>query len=97
MVDPLTIGSLMKYARHAVPVLPEVREPSPDLRAQQKFNCTECDTVFTNQFSLESHMETHVIVDEELEAESASACKVSKHQTFELSSAVCGFILLVHA
>lgn len=68
------MAECFKFAAIVAPDL--VREPSPDLRAQQKLHCNVCEAVFSNPFSLESHMETHVIVDEKLEAESGSACKV---------------------
>ncbi|CAL1532376.1 unnamed protein product [Lymnaea stagnalis] len=53
-----------------------IREPSPDLRAPQTYVCNVCDEVFTNQFSLESHIESHVIVDKKLEAQGGATCKM---------------------
>ncbi|KAK6983425.1 Ras-responsive element-binding protein 1, partial [Biomphalaria glabrata] len=54
------------------------REPSPDLRSPKTYPCNVCDKVFKNQFSLDSHMEEHVIVDHQLEAEAGAACKTCK-------------------
>ncbi|GFN79225.1 ras-responsive element-binding protein 1 [Plakobranchus ocellatus] len=55
------------------------REPSPDLRAQRSHPCNLCPKMFTSQWSLDSHMESHVLVDEKLEAESGCAvCKICK-------------------
>ena len=54
------------------------REPSPDLRAQGSVSCNLCPRTFISQWSLDSHMESHVIVDEEMEEENSCAkCKVT--------------------
>lgn len=55
------------------------REPSPDLRSQQSIPCRMCPRTFNSQWSLDAHMESHVIVDEEMEGESDCAkCKICK-------------------
>ena len=73
-MDPITGELLAKRPRHQV-VTP-VRPPSPDLRSPKLLDCNVCDAKFPTEFALESHMESHVIVDTKLEAESGNACKV---------------------
>ena len=76
MMDPVTGELLAKRARLGPQVVVPVRPPSPDLRAPKPCVCNVCEEEFPTEFALESHMESHVLVDEKMEAETGNACKV---------------------
>ncbi|XP_005101567.2 uncharacterized protein LOC101861292 [Aplysia californica] len=75
MMDPVTGEIFAKRARISQQMMAPMRPPSPDLRSSKPSTCTVCKAEFSSEFALESHMESHVIVDTQLEAESGNACK----------------------
>ncbi|GFR78995.1 Ras-related protein RIC1 [Elysia marginata] len=81
--SPASTHAMMAAAANAAPLThlarEMAREPSPDLRTQQSVTCRLCPKTFSSQWSLDSHMESHVIVDEQMEEENGCAkCKTCK-------------------